>query len=122
MNEVTDSLRQELSKAGKKGWQARVEKMQASRKANTQRFAGQVIVVDDEWRIIRVDEYNWEIQKKGKFKGYYGKITEALKALNGHMLGDKAKSSLEDILELQKAIVDKIESALWDAKKLTKTP
>ena len=120
MSEISGPLKEQLSKAGKKGWQARVEKMQASRKANSAKYAGQVIHVDDDWKIVRADEYNWEIQKKGKFKGYYGKLTEALKALNAHMLGDKAKGSLEDLIGLQKAIQNKIESALWDAKPLTK--
>ena len=102
MSEISGPLKEQLSKAGKKGWQARVEKMHASRKANSAKYAGQVIHVDDDWKMSVPMNTTGKSRKRGNSRGTYGKLTEALKALNAHMLGDKAKGSLEDLIGLQK--------------------
>lgn len=101
-------------------------KIQEGRAKAAAQYARQVIKIDDNWIVRRIDELNWGIERiiKGKpvFQGYYGTIIAAFKALPAKILSDEAKTSLACVMECQKAINDRIESALWDAKKLTKTP
>lgn len=96
-------------------------KLAAGRARANAAFAEQVIVIDSDWTIRRSDELNWEIQYKGRFNGFYSSIIGAFKALPAKMLNDEVKTSLACVIESQKAINEKIESALWDAKRIINT-
>ena len=87
-------------------------KIKASKAAKRQAFGAQTIEIGQDWRIIRADEFNWEIQHKGKFKGFYGKLPDALHALPASMLGEAAKNSLAEVVRGQKAIQATIEAAV----------
>ena len=97
--------------------------IQACRKANADKFENQVITVDENWQILRADQWNWEIRQKVSekwvFKGYYGKLNSALMALPAHMLGEQAKDSLEHCLICLKDIKYSILAALPNAAKIT---
>lgn len=72
----------------------------------------QVVTVDPHWRIVRFDEFNWQIQYKGEFKGYYSHLLDALKALPTKMLDTQAQGTLEQVLELNRTLQARIETAL----------
>jgi hypothetical protein len=88
------------------------EKASATREANAKRWAEQTITVDENWRIVRADDYNWEIQFHRKFYGYYGNLLHAFQALPAKMLGEAAKSSLATLIDTQKGICETIEKTL----------
>lgn len=90
----------------------KTEKAKATRDAKAAEFAAQTIEIDADWRIVRADELNWEVQYKGKFDGYYGNLISAMKALPLKMLNSGAKNSVADVIERQKAIEQRIETAL----------
>lgn len=83
-------------------------------------FAGQVVKVDEHWTVRRADELNWMVEYKGKFHGFYGTILSAFKALPAKMVSEEAKTSLANVMECQKAINERIERSLWDAKSIVK--
>lgn len=89
-----------------------------TKKAKTAQFASQTIKVDDNWKIVRADELNWEVQFKGKFKGYFGRLIDAFRALPAKMLGEEAQGTVADLTGLQKAINEHVENALIDAAKI----
>lgn len=92
----------------------------ATKKANREQFESQTIPIDDNWQIVRADEYNWEIQRliegKWQFQGYYGNLLHAFTALPARLLGEAAKTSLSLIHGSQKAINERIERAANLAK------
>ena len=90
-------------------FQARIRAAKAAKSAG---FASQVVTINDDWKIVRADENNWEVRHKGKFNGYFGTLTAAFKAIPAKMLDEQAKGSLNQVLEGQKAIVATIETAL----------
>lgn len=98
----------------------RLKKAHETKAANSAKFAAQIVTVDDNWRIVRADEFNWEIQHriKGDWKssGHYGRLTVALNALDGKMLGEEAKGSLNELIAMQKAIVEVIDQAAKSLK------
>ena len=87
-------------------------KMLATKKAKADRFNAQTITVNDEWRIRRADELNWEVQYKGKFHGFYGSVSGAVRSLPDKMLGEAAGGTLNDLSGRLRAISDTIERAL----------
>lgn len=103
-------------------FKARSEKRLQTEAAQKRLWASQTITVDEDWRIIRLDQLNWQIQQFTKTeahpdgewqeRGFYGKLPEALQALSGKMLGERAQSSLQDTLELLKDIKRSILMAL----------
>ena len=93
-------------------------KIRAAKHAQQVRFAKQVIKVDDTWTIRRADELNWEIQKSGKFDGYYGNLIAAFNALLAKMLSEGAQNSLQLIYDNLKGIKLKITDALKKAERL----
>ena len=96
-------------------------KIQASRQSRAAEFAAQIIKVDENWIVQRADEFNLEIvhRRSGRwqFYGYFGTLISAFNALPAKMLGEEAKISLNQVIESQKAINERIAMALWDAKK-----
>lgn len=78
----------------------------------------QTILIDSEWRLVRIDEFNWQIQYGGKneqgFKarGFYSSLLTALSALPAKMLSEEAKNSLATVLDAQKGILERIEKAV----------
>lgn len=90
----------------------RTEKAQATRQAKKAAFAAQTVTIDPNWRILRADPLNWEIQYKGKFQGYYGTIANALKALPAKMLDEQAKGTLNDVLRSVEGITATIDKAI----------
>jgi hypothetical protein len=91
---------------------ARSRKIAATKAAKAEQFKSQTVRIDDNWRIIRADSLNWEIQYKGRFHGYFGDLCNAFKALPGKMLKESAKATLADVLECQRGILARIERAL----------
>jgi len=89
-----------------------VKKSLAAKKAQTEQFAAQTIVIDSDWRIVRADRMNWEVQFKGQFNGYYGCLLNAFQALPGKMLDHEAKGALRDIQEQVKSCNERITTAL----------
>ena len=86
------------------------EKAKEAKAANKAKFESQTIRVNDDWQIVRSDALNWEIQYQGKFKGYYGRILDALKALPHKMLDEQSNNSLADVqrgLDAIHATIDK---------------
>ena len=90
----------------------RLEKAKATKQANRERFAAQTVTIDDNWKIVRADPLNWEIQYKGKFQGYYGTIPSALRVLPAKMLNEDAKGTLTDILRCVEGISATIDKAI----------
>jgi hypothetical protein len=90
----------------------RLTKAHAAQKAQAAQFAAQVIVIDPNWRIRRMDRWNWEIQYKGRFYGYYGRLLNALQALPAKMLDAEVLTSLATITDRQQAINSQIATAL----------
>jgi hypothetical protein len=84
----------------------------AAKKAQAAQFAAQTIVIDDDWRIVRADRLNWEVQFKGQFHGYFGCLLSAFQALPAKMLDAEAKDSLQRIQEQARAINERIATAL----------
>lgn len=91
---------------------SQAQKMQATIKAKREAFEGQTIVIDENWRIIRADELNWEVQYQEKFDGYFGSLKNAFNGLIKKMLSESAKKDLAQVLEVIKAIETKIEAKL----------
>ena len=92
--------------------ETRSQKIAATKAAKAEQFKSQTVRIDDNWRIIRADSLNWEIQYKGRFYGYFGDLCNAFKALPGKMLKESAKGTLADVLECQRGILASIERAL----------
>ncbi len=92
------------------------EKALATRQAKKEQMQSQTVTIDENWRILRSDELNWEIQfhqrDKWTFQGYYGTISSALKALPAKMLSEIAKGSLSDVLRSLEGITATIEKAI----------
>lgn len=88
------------------------EKIAASRAATKERMRSQTITVDENWRILRSDPLNWEIQYKGNFKGYFGTVSAALAAIPAKMLNEEARGSLSDVLRSTEAIYAVIDKAI----------
>lgn len=88
------------------------EKANATKQAIAAQYAAQTIVIDDQWRIVRSDFYNWEIQHKGRFFGYYGRLTDAFRALPKKMVSEAAAGTLQEILALERATCQLVEKAL----------
>ena len=91
-------------------------KIKATKAHNRAKFADQTIVINQHWKIVRADEYNWEVRHKGKFYGFYGKLLHAFMALEGKMLGAEAKDSLAACISIHRGVVAKIEMALKGLK------
>ena len=72
-------------------------------------WSQQTITIDQDWKIIRADELNWEIYYKEKPQGFYSTIVAALKVLPAKMLSEVAKNDLATVISQQKAIVELIE-------------
>jgi hypothetical protein len=89
----------------------RTKKMLATVAAKAAEFKEQDIRIDDNWRVFRADQLNWELRYKGRFAGYYGSLVSAFKALPDKMLGSAAKNSLVKLIETQNAIGESIEEA-----------
>lgn len=95
----------------KKGNPAKTKETKA---ANRERFDAQTIKIDEQWRIVRVDEYNWQVQRNEKpwpHVNYYGTLFSAMKALPATMLHLEAKNSVAEVRRLTIGIADKIEAA-----------
>ena len=97
----------------------KTEKAQKAKRAKAQAHAAQEIRVNDELRIVRVDEYNWQIQKQkaGDWKpwprdNFYGRLPDALLALPATMLGEDARGSLADVQRSLAGIVEEVALAV----------
>lgn len=88
------------------------EKIRAAKEAQRKRLRSQTVTVDQHWKILRTDPLNWELRYKGKFKGYYGTITDAIRALPSKMLDEVAKNDLAEVLRSLQGIEETIERAI----------
>jgi len=88
------------------------QKMLRAKAAKKERHRSQTIAVDKDWRILRSDELNWEVQYKGKFQGYYPNVTSALVAIPAKMLDEQARGGLADVLRDVQAIREMIDKAI----------
>lgn len=95
----------------------RAAKIAQTKLANAAAIASQTITIDTHWKIQRVDERNWEVQYKGKFRGFYGDLASALRNLPAKMLSEEASGTLADVLRCHKAIVERLETALGEVTK-----
>ena len=91
-------------------------KTEATKQAIRDQYARQILVIDNRWTVKRHDFYNWTVLLKGKFYGFYPTIFGALKALPAKMLGEEAKNSLQASVAQQKAINERIDTALNQAQ------
>lgn len=91
----------------------------ATNKANAERWEKQTVTVDENWSIHRFDQKNWQIvSKKPKSpENFYGSLFAALQALPAKMLSEQAKGSLNDLLELNRAIQQRIGMAISGIEK-----
>jgi len=89
-----------------------IEKARATKQANKERFEAQTVTIDENWRILRSDPLNWEIQYKGKFNGYFPTLSSVLKRLPAKMLDETAKGDLSEVLRSLQAIQEVIEKAI----------
>lgn len=94
----------------------REQKRIQTRTEQAERFAKQTIEVDKNWRIIRFDVYNWQVQHKEHGTwceyGFYGKLGPALQAVANKILSDESTGSLKDCVELLKAIRTCVDESL----------
>ena len=89
----------------------RAEKMKVAKDAKKDEYSKQIVKIDDVWTVLRADERNWLITRKGKEWGFFGTFQDALAALPAKMLGDEVKNSLADVLGSVKGIRERIERA-----------
>lgn len=87
------------------------EKIVAAKAAKAAARAEQIIEINEEWRIVRADEWNWEIKFKGKSKGYYGRLRHAFEALADKMIDQKPCNSVALVLNELKGIREVVEAA-----------
>lgn len=95
--------RQELSRA---------EKMSATCAARKEKREGQTIIIDENWRIVRADELNWEVQFNEKFYGYFSSLKNAFNGLLKKMISDSARKDVAEVLKRIDEIEKKIEAKL----------
>ena len=91
---------------------SQAQKMQATIKARKEKFENQTIVIDGDWKIVRADSLNWEIQFQSKFKGYFGNLFCAFQALPKKMIAESVVNDLNDVFNVLKSIGEKIEAKL----------
>jgi ribosomal protein L20 len=91
---------------------SRADKMKATMAAQKEKRQSQTIQVDENWRIVRADELNWEVQFEGKFYGYFGNLKNAFSSLAVKMLSDVAANDLKKVLEKLNEIENKIQAKL----------
>lgn len=72
-------------------------------------YAAQTVVVDPHWKIVRIDDRNWQIQLNGEDKGFFGSISSALRALPDKMLDLEARESVQKVLEAARRIEKTVE-------------
>ena len=89
-----------------------LEKRKATLEARNAAFASQTVTVDQNWKIVRADEKNWEVQYKGQFWGYFGSLVSAFKALPAKMLTQEAKGGIDELLAVHNDIIRRIDNAL----------
>lgn len=88
----------------------RKQKAAATRQKKKAAQDQQVIVINDKWKIVRLDELNWAVVFSGKHPitgerqdakqpWVYGKLIDALLALPHKMLDEGQKKTLADILK-----------------------
>jgi hypothetical protein len=87
------------------------DKMEATRRANLDKWASQTIKIDNDWQILRDDELNWRIEYQGRFYGFYSNIPQCFKALTAKMLTEEARLDAKTVIDAQKAICEKIDKA-----------
>lgn len=99
------------------------EKMMATNAANRERYDAQTVQIDENWRIIRFDEFNWRVQRLNLALsgdqwqeyplggGYFGKLPDALKSIPSSMLNFEAVNTLASLGLSLNAISDKVDAA-----------
>ena len=101
-------------------------KIIASKLAKKAEREAQRIVVDDHWRIVRADEFNWVIEQqvtteagtKWKNMGYYAEMAHALRALPHKILSAEAKNSLAEVWGSLRGISERVERAIVRMREL----
>lgn len=89
------------------------EKRMAARKAKSDTYKSQVILIEGGWKISRLDERNWQIKHKSiQAENFYASIVDAFNALPVKMLSNEANNSLEEVLGTVKDIRRRIIEAL----------
>jgi len=86
--------------------------MSATCAAKRNKRESQTIIIDENWRIVRADELNWEVQFNEKFYGYFGSLKNAFNGLLKKMISDSARIDLQECLKAIKEIEEKIEVKL----------
>lgn len=91
------------------------KKAKESREAQTKFFASQIIKLNDNWKIIRDDEWNWAIIRKGheKYPWFYGKLSDALLSLPHKILDEKQIKDIKDVNRALDEIKQSIDSLMF---------
>jgi hypothetical protein len=93
------------------------KKIQAAKAAKQAVFGKQLIKVNDEWSIARIDEYNWQIRKKTlpypkAQPWYFGTLQGAFVALPEKMLDEEAKNSMAEAQRDYRRFLEVVEKTL----------
>lgn len=93
---------------------ARQVKKDQTDAANRIKWDAQTIPICKGWKIIRFDEYNWGIPTSKERGGgdkmwYFGKLIHAVETAAGKIINHEAKKSLQDILDQQRSIMERID-------------
>ena len=91
---------------------SRADKMKATIAAQREKREGQTIIIDENWRIVRADELNWEVQFNEKFYGYFGSLKNSFNGLLKKMISDSARKDVTEVLKRIDEIEKKIEAKL----------
>jgi hypothetical protein len=87
-----------------------INKMQAGKAAKKAEHASQVIKINDEWSVVRLDFYNWQIKQKGKKepwdRWYYSSVKTALYGVFEKALNEQPHKWLRSLPELASKIQD----------------
>ena len=89
-----------------------MRKIKETRDAQKAAFESQTITIDENWRIIRSDIMNWEVQFNGEFWGYFGSVASAFQALPAKMLSEEARGTVANVQRTLNGIVERIEKAM----------
>lgn len=94
----------------------RGQQIQASRKANRNKFDSQTVVINKDWKIIRLDELNWQIvhtfNPEPWNRWYYGSLRAALAGLPDKMLSREDKTSIAEVTGSHRHIIKTIEDSV----------
>jgi hypothetical protein len=92
------------------------DKIKATKRAKAAAREAQIIKVDENWSIVRIDDLNWQIrhakQRLPFDKWYFGTLRGAFLALPDKMIGEEAKGAIADVSRCYRRFCESVLSAL----------